>query len=177
MKHEASTQKHTQALTSSFVVSIRRTKRAISSLDAVVGRGNWGGVAPEPSDGAFRTEPRLPRGDLGDLGDARIVCVDGARERGGELRVEEVTEVFFLIDRGSITTPVICGETGCSALGVVSKFSVGSNGCRLLRGIRGVRGVRGVTRGPGDCPGDSEEFTSVASCAKSASNEGMGSST
>ena len=109
--------------------------------------GNAGGVLLELSDGAFRTEPRLPLGDFGDFGDARTVCVDDGLERGGELRVEDVTEVFFLIDRGSITTPVVCGVTGRSALGVVSKFSVGSNGCRLLRGMRGVRGVTGR---PGD---------------------------
>ena len=79
-------------------------------------------------------------------------------------------EVFFLIDKGSITTLVVCGVIVWSALGVVSKFSVGSNGCRLLRGRRGVRGVTGGH-------GDSDEFTKVASCARSASNEGMGSST
>ena len=154
-----------------MVVSTRRTNRAISSLDAVTGRvGSGGGVALEVSDGAFRTEPRLPLGDFGDLGDARIVCVDGGIERGGELRVEDVTEVFFLIDKGSITTLVVCGVIVWSALGVVSRFSVGSNGCRLLRGMRGVRGVTGGH-------GDSDQLTKGASCARSASNEGMGSST
>lgn len=153
---------------------MRRTKRAISSLDVTGRGGNAGGVILGLFDETLRTEPRLFRGDFGDFGDARTVCVDGGRERGGELRVEDVTEAFFLIDKGSITTPVICGVTGRSALGVVSRFSVGSNGCRLLRGIRDMRGVTG---GPGDWPGDSVEFTSVASCAKSASNEDIGSST
>lgn len=96
---------------------------------------------------ALCTTPRLFRGDFGDFGDARTVCVDEGRERGGELRVEDITEDFFLIDKGCITTPVVCGVMGRSALGVVSRFSVGSKGCRLLRGMRDVRGVTG---GPGD---------------------------
>lgn len=48
--------------------------------------------------------------------------------------VEERTDVFFLIDNGSINVGAVDARAGV-ALGVVSVLPVGKNGCRLLRGI------------------------------------------